>query len=274
MSRDSTACMHAIYPRITQQDTREVRVAPKPIAGRWYQRQTTFANIRCRRSLAAILATSRRRRTTSGWSAATCPALCERVAVRQWIVSVPKRLRWFLGRADQPKAVAALTRIFMSEVERLVREAAGVASTQATADTPLPRIGGVSFLHRFGSPLNRHVHLHVCVTDGVFAPNHPLRPLVTALTKKSVGPATCKLGPAGPLGQPAGGAATETQQRSHDTSRESVGEAARTDRRAVLRENAKIGPQEGVFTRFRTARSPPIASQHRLESDQIRSEIE
>jgi len=29
----------------------------------------------------------------------------------------------------------------------------------------------VSFLHRFGSALNHHVHLHVCATDGVFVPN-------------------------------------------------------------------------------------------------------
>ncbi|NQW49949.1 MAG: transposase [Rhodospirillales bacterium] len=43
-----------------------------------------------------------------------------------------------------------------------------------------PRLGGISFLHRFGSALNHHVHLHVYVTDGVFAPNHPLRPAVTA----------------------------------------------------------------------------------------------
>ena len=28
----------------------------------------------------------------------------------------------------------------------------------------------VSFLHRFGSALNHHVHLHTCVTDGVFVP--------------------------------------------------------------------------------------------------------
>ena len=27
-----------------------------------------------------------------------------------------------------------------------------------------------SFLHRFGSALNHHVHLHACVTDGVFVP--------------------------------------------------------------------------------------------------------
>jgi hypothetical protein len=33
-----------------------------------------------------------------------------------------------------------------------------------------PRLGGVSFLHRFGSALNHHVHLHACVTDGVFMP--------------------------------------------------------------------------------------------------------
>ncbi|MFM7183168.1 MAG: transposase, partial [Planctomycetota bacterium] len=28
----------------------------------------------------------------------------------------------------------------------------------------------MSFLHRFGSALNHHVHLHVCATDGVFVP--------------------------------------------------------------------------------------------------------
>jgi hypothetical protein len=32
---------------------------------------------------------------------------------------------------------------------------------------PWPRPDAVSFLHRFGSALNRHVHLHACVTDGV-----------------------------------------------------------------------------------------------------------
>ena len=33
-----------------------------------------------------------------------------------------------------------------------------------------PRLGAISFLHRFGSTLNHHVHLHVCATDGVFMP--------------------------------------------------------------------------------------------------------
>jgi hypothetical protein len=32
------------------------------------------------------------------------------------------------------------------------------------------RFGAVSFIHRFGASLNRHVHYHCCVIDGVFEP--------------------------------------------------------------------------------------------------------
>jgi len=46
------------------------------------------------------------------------------VPVRQWVISVPKRLRGML--ADRPRAVAALTKIFLDEVERLLCAAAGV----------------------------------------------------------------------------------------------------------------------------------------------------
>ena len=97
------------------------------------------------------------------------------VPVRQWVVSVPKRLRGFL--ADRPQAVAALTRIFLSEIERLLCaerllcEAAGGSCGDDAPAAPRPRPGAVSFLHRFGSAINRHVHLHACVTDGVFMPN-------------------------------------------------------------------------------------------------------
>jgi hypothetical protein len=90
------------------------------------------------------------------------------VPVRQWVISVPKRLRGFL--ADRPPAVAALTKIFLDEIERLLCAAAGGASDAATPASARPRLGGISFLHRFGSALNRHVHLHACVTDGVFVP--------------------------------------------------------------------------------------------------------
>jgi hypothetical protein len=32
------------------------------------------------------------------------------------------------------------------------------------------RLGAVSFIHRFGACLNRHVHYHCCVIDGGFEP--------------------------------------------------------------------------------------------------------
>ena len=90
------------------------------------------------------------------------------VPVRQWVISVPKRLRGFL--ADRPAAVAALTRIFIEEIERLLGAAAGLPEAATTPSASRPRLGAVSFLHRFGSALNHHVHLHVCATEGVFVP--------------------------------------------------------------------------------------------------------
>ncbi len=84
------------------------------------------------------------------------------VPVRQWMISLPKRLRGVL--ADRPKAVAAVTKMFLHEIETLL------GAQQATPPSPRPRLGAVSLLHRFGSGLNRHAHLHAAVTDGVFLP--------------------------------------------------------------------------------------------------------
>jgi len=61
------------------------------------------------------------------------------VPVRQWVISVPKRLRGML--ADRPAAVAALTKIFLDEIERLLCTMAGV---ERAADAPAaarPRLG-------------------------------------------------------------------------------------------------------------------------------------
>ena len=44
------------------------------------------------------------------------------------------------------------------------------ARSAQSARISCPRLGAVSFLRRFGSGLNRHAHLHACVTDGVFLP--------------------------------------------------------------------------------------------------------
>ncbi len=51
----------------------------------------------------------------------------------------------------------------MSEVQRAT---AGASTSTAKA----ARSGGVLFVHRFGATLNAHVHLHLCMLDGVAPP--------------------------------------------------------------------------------------------------------
>jgi hypothetical protein len=64
------------------------------------------------------------------------------VPVRQWVISVPKRLRCFL--ADRPNAVAALTRIFIEEIERLLCTAAGSTRDGDRPSEARARLGAVS----------------------------------------------------------------------------------------------------------------------------------
>ncbi|NBX30740.1 hypothetical protein EBR04_09935 [bacterium] len=60
--------------------------------------------------------------------------------------------------------------MFIEEIERLLCTAAGSTRDGVRPSVARPRLGAVSFLHRFGSALNHHVHLHACATDGVFVP--------------------------------------------------------------------------------------------------------
>ena len=55
-------------------------------------------------------------------------------------------------------------------LERLLLSASGRTPDADMPKAARPRLGGISFLHRFGSAFNHHVHLHACVTDGVFVP--------------------------------------------------------------------------------------------------------
>ena len=77
--------------------------------------------------------------------------------VRQWVLSVPKRLRYFLQRDSE--ALGAVLHILLRVIEARLRERSGC---------PGGRLGAVSFVQRFGSTLNAHVHFHCCVIDGVF----------------------------------------------------------------------------------------------------------
>jgi len=63
--------------------------------------------------------------------------------VRQWVLSVPKRLRYFLQR--DANALGAVLHIFLRVIEARLRERSGCARG---------RLGAVSFVQRFGSALN------------------------------------------------------------------------------------------------------------------------
>ena len=80
--------------------------------------------------------------------------------VRQWVLSLPKRLRPFLHH--NPDIAGAVLRIFL----RAIRTTLCRVSPGAPRDA---KLGATSFLHRFGSSLNTHFHYHVVVLDGVFS---------------------------------------------------------------------------------------------------------
>jgi hypothetical protein len=81
------------------------------------------------------------------------------VPVRQWVLSVPKRLRPFLHH--RPRTASVVLHILLRALQATLREACPTAPRTAS-------FGAVSFLHRFGSSLNPHFHYHICVVDGLF----------------------------------------------------------------------------------------------------------
>ncbi len=79
--------------------------------------------------------------------------------IRQWVLSVPKRIRPFFHH--DPALAGAVLRVLLRAVRTRLRNTSPGAGPDA-------RIGAVSFLHRFGSSLNPHFHFHVVILDGVF----------------------------------------------------------------------------------------------------------
>jgi hypothetical protein len=82
------------------------------------------------------------------------------VPVRQWVLSLPHRLRYLLGY-DHELCCAAL-RIFTRALlahHRAKARSRGIAGG---------RSGTVTFIQRFGSALNLNVHFHTLALDDVF----------------------------------------------------------------------------------------------------------
>ena len=86
-----------------------------------------------------------------------------RLPVRQWVLSVPKRLRYYMQRDGA--VLNMVLRIFLRVIGQSLQSHSPGA---AQVDKAALHIGAVAFIHRFGSSLNEHVHFHVCVVDGVF----------------------------------------------------------------------------------------------------------
>ena len=81
------------------------------------------------------------------------------VPVRQFVLSVPKRLRPYLHH--RPQTASAVLHILLRALTAALKEASPTAPKTAA-------MGAVSVLHRFGSSLNPHYHFHLCVVDGLF----------------------------------------------------------------------------------------------------------
>jgi hypothetical protein len=84
------------------------------------------------------------------------------VPVRQWVLTVPHRVRYLL--AWDHALCRAVVGVFMRTVLRLLRGRA--RCEQGVADG---RSGAVVILQRFGAALNVNVHGHALVLDGIFA---------------------------------------------------------------------------------------------------------
>jgi hypothetical protein len=81
-----------------------------------------------------------------------------RLPVRQWVLSLPKRLRYHLDDAELQNAVLhSLLRSIEGGLRQSLPETGGAT-----------HIGAVVFIHRFGGLLNAHLHFHVAMIDGVF----------------------------------------------------------------------------------------------------------
>jgi hypothetical protein len=83
------------------------------------------------------------------------------VPVRQWVLSLPHRVRYRL--AWDHDLCRRVTGVFLRAVFRLLKDHARAAGAEH------PRAGAVAIIQRFGGALNLNVHIHALVLDGVFA---------------------------------------------------------------------------------------------------------
>jgi hypothetical protein len=84
------------------------------------------------------------------------------VPTRQWVVSVPVPLRYWMASSQDLTA----------QVHTIIRTTIGQYYVNQAVTRGLPRAnvhpGSVTFMQRFGSALNLHLHFHVIFLEGVY----------------------------------------------------------------------------------------------------------
>jgi hypothetical protein len=115
-----------------------------------------------------------------------------RVPVRQWVLSLPHRLRYRLAWDHT---------LCRAVVGRTMRAILGFLRRRARAEGVMDgRSGAVVIVQRFGGALNLNVHFHALVLDGVFARHgdtvrfHPCPPLDAADVEEVLATVTAYVG--------------------------------------------------------------------------------
>jgi len=83
--------------------------------------------------------------------------LIPRVAVRQWVITVPWPRRLLLAR--NPKLARGVLKVALREIQRWLRQRTGQGTGQG---------GSVTVVQRFASALNLNLHFHALVLDGLY----------------------------------------------------------------------------------------------------------
>lgn len=113
-------------------------------------------------------------RRMTGRAAHLVDAVLPNVPVRQWVLTLPVRLRYLI--AYDAKLCSEILNAFISEIFRWHRRSAKRhAGLESMAQA---RCGSLTFIQRAGSALNLNVHFHSLVLDGIYvhrAWNAPLR---------------------------------------------------------------------------------------------------
>lgn len=92
-------------------------------------------------------------------TAHTLDNILSMVSVRQLVLSLPKWIRYFTSRDSE--LLNKVLKMFIDAIEQQFKNNVKGVSAKA-------QIGAITFIQRFGSSLNLHVHYHTLVMEVLF----------------------------------------------------------------------------------------------------------